>query len=176
MHLEKDNLVIRDARAEDAALLCGWWNDGVVMAHAGFPNGLDTTPEKIAASLAGDTDASRRLIIELDGKPIGEMSYSDEGGGVAGIGIKICDFSKQEQGHGTKYLCMLIDELFSGLGFQKIILDTNLNNTRAQHVYEKIGFIKTAVHMNSWRNQLGELQSRVDYELLRSAFYQKYHP
>ena len=30
---------------------------------------------------------------------------------------------------------------------------------RAQHVYEKLGFRKTAVHYNSWKNQLGEMES-----------------
>ncbi len=36
---------------------------------------------------------------------------------------------------------MLIEELFH-MGAQLIFLDTNLNNTRAQHVYEKLGFKK----------------------------------
>lgn len=34
---------------------------------------------------------------------------------------------------------MLIEELFS-MGYEKIILETNLKNTRAQHVYERLGF------------------------------------
>ena len=52
----------------------------------------------------------------------------------------------------------------------KIILDTNLNNTRAQHVYEKLGFKKVRVKNNSWKNQLGEWQSSVDYELVEENF------
>ena len=42
--------------------------------------------------------------------------------------------------------------------------------TRAQHVYEKLGFRKTAVHYNSWKNQLGEMESSVDYELTADEF------
>lgn len=34
-----ENLAIRITTREDAALLCKWWSDGKVMAHAGFPNG-----------------------------------------------------------------------------------------------------------------------------------------
>ena len=56
------------------------------------------------------------------------------------------------------------------MGAQLIFLDTNLNNTRAQHVYEKLGFKKVAIHNDSWRNQLGELQSSVDYELTIDDF------
>ena len=43
MYLCHKHLIIRDALVSDAALLCRWWNDGAVMAHAGFPNGLGTT-------------------------------------------------------------------------------------------------------------------------------------
>ena len=82
---------------------------------------------------------SRRHIIELDGKPIGEMIYFNKGNRVAEIGIKICDPSKQEKGLGTKLLTMFIDELFA-MGYQKITLDTSPENKRAQHVYEKLGF------------------------------------
>ena len=40
MILMMNNLTIRSAEAEDAAQLCGWWNDGAVMAHAGFHDGF----------------------------------------------------------------------------------------------------------------------------------------
>lgn len=40
-------LTIRQAEAADARQLAAWWNDGAVMAHAGFPNGLGTTEEKV---------------------------------------------------------------------------------------------------------------------------------
>lgn len=39
-----------------------------------------------------------------------------------------------------------------------------------QHVYELLGFKKTAIHENSWKNQLGELQTTIDYELKVSDF------
>ena len=64
---------------------------------------------------------------------------------------------------------MLINELFH-MGAKIIILDTNINNTRAQHVYEKLGFKKVKVRYDSWKNQLGELQSSIDYELTKDNF------
>lgn len=168
MFLTYENLVIRNATAEDAPLLCQWWNDGSVMAHAGFPNGLHTTAEEISQSLMLDSDETyRRLIIEVHNIPVGEMSFRNKGSAVAEIGIKICDETMQGKGYGTIFLKLLISGLFSN-GYQKIILDTNLNNTRSQHVYEKLGFHKLRTNCNSWTNQLGELQSSVDYELLKS--------
>lgn len=170
MLLTYKNLRIRNATPNDALLLCKWWNSGEVMAHAGFPHGLNTSREKIIQELSADSDDTyRRLMIEADDTPVGEMSYRNKGGKVAAIGIKICEADKQEKGYGTLFLKMLITSLFAH-GYEKIVLDTNLDNTRAQHVYEKIGFQKLRVNCNSWKNQLGQLQSSVDYQLLPSKF------
>jgi Acetyltransferases, including N-acetylases of ribosomal proteins len=171
MFIRNNNLTIRNATSKDASILCKWWNDGKVMAHAGFPNGLGTSEEIIIQQLADDTDdIHRRLIIEIDGTPAGEMNYRNQGNGITIIGIKICDFSKQEKGHGKKLLSMLINALFKELGYQKIILGTNRNNLRAQHVYEKLGFKKIRVNVDAWKDQLGELQSTIDYELKEKDF------
>jgi len=171
MFLTNGSLTIRNATSNDAQLLCQWWNDGDVMAHAGFPKGLGTTEHKIILDLASDTDERvRRIILEIDHKPVGEMNYTKKGDKVAEIGIKICDASQQDKGYGPCFLRMLIESLFKDLGYEKIILDTNLNNKRAQHVYENIGFRKIAVNIDSWKNQIGEMQSSVDYTLTKSEF------
>ena len=171
MLLKFENLIIRNATVHDAEQLAAWWNDGTVMAHAGFPNGIGESPEDIAESLKNDSDdTQRRLIIEVDQVAVGEMNYRNKGVDTAEIGIKICDFSLQDKGLGKKLLSMLISALFCDMGYQKIILDTNLDNKRAQHVYERLGFEKLRVMENSWKNQLGELQSSVDYELYPENF------
>ena len=157
MELLSGNLKIRYATKDDAVILCNWWNDGKIMAHAGFPNGLNTTVEEIEELILEETDDTiRRFIIEINKEPSGEMNYKNKGNRVAEIGIKICDFSKQEKGNGTKLLQMLINYLFKELNYKKVILDTKLENKRAQHVYEKIGFIKTK-----------EDEEAIYYELLK---------
>ena len=164
MQLQRNGLTIRDALPSDVPQLVRWWNDGGVMAHAGFPLGLGTTVEKEAARLP----ATGRLMLEYNGRPIGEMNWRDVGN-AAEIGIKICETTMQERGLGRIALSLLCGQLFS-MGFPKIVLDTNLNNARAQHVYEKLGFQKVAVRENSWTDQLGVLQSAVDYELTPESF------
>lgn len=165
-----NDLCIRNAEEKDCEQLAVWWNDGKVMVHAGFPNGLGTTSEKIKEQIAGDSDDKRRrLIIEYKGIPIGEMSFYIYEGKKAEIGIKICNSDYQEKGLGRIILSMLIEDLFH-MGYELIFLDTNLKNTRAQHVYELLGFKKVAVHKNAWLNQLGEPQTTVDYELQVSDF------
>lgn len=166
MFLKQDNLTIRNAVAADAQQLAAWWNDGSVMAHAGFPNGLGISPEEIASSLSKDTDElHRRHIIEENGVPIGEMNYRNKGNGIAEIGIKICVPSCQNRGLGKQLLRIFIGGLFDDLGYDEIILDTNLNNLRAQHVYESLGFEKVRVNIDSWTDQLGNKQSSVDYHM-----------
>lgn len=170
MHLTSGSITVRNAVAGDVAILCAWWNDGSVMAHAGFPMGLGTTQEKIAESLKTDTDETRRrLMLEFSGTPIGEMNYRNAGGGACEIGIKICIPDFQEKGIGRRALSLMIRALFER-GYTRICLDTNLTNTRAQHVYELLGFQKTKIRRDSWRDQLGRLQSAVDYELTAEQF------
>lgn len=171
MLLKNKNLVIRNATIDDAEQLALWWNDGKVMAHAGFPNGLGITPDEIVNSLEKNSDDTHRvLIIERDHKAVGEMNYHNKGEHVAEIGIKICESSVQNRGLGKIYLSMLIDSLFKDYQYQKIILDTNLKNVRAQHVYEQLGFNKIRINENSWKNQMGELESSVEYELYLENF------
>lgn len=171
MRINHNNLTIRNAEPGDAELLCRWWNDGSVMAHAGFPLGVHTTPEKIRKQLAENADdVYRNLILEIDGLPVGEMSYRNKGSGVAEIGIKICEADFQGRGYGTLFLKLLIACLFADFGYAKIILDTNEKNTRAQHVYEKLGFRRLRVVRDAWKDQLGEPQTAVEYELLPGDF------
>ena len=47
MKIQFENLTIRQAEVADANQLATWWNDGAVMAHAGFPNGLGKTEEEV---------------------------------------------------------------------------------------------------------------------------------
>lgn len=173
MRLTFHNLTIRNATVKDADQLCAWWNDGGVMAHAGFPNGLGTTASEIRRQLSRDSDeGGRRMIIEMDALPVGEMSYRNAGEKTAEIGIKICDANAQNKGYGTRLLAIFIDALFTHCAFERIILDTNLTNVRAQHVYEqKLGFRKTAVNIDSWRDQMGALQSQVCYEMHKNDWH-----
>ena len=164
MHIKYDSLTIRDAVAADAAQLTAWWNDGAVMAHAGFPNGLGTTVEKVIAGLGNG-----RLILIENERLIGEACYRKVGEGVAEIGIKICETDCQNRGLGRIILSMLISWIFEQ-GFEKIVLDTSLTNKRAQHVYESLGFRKLRINYDSWTDQLGNKQSAVDYELTEDNF------
>ncbi len=164
LKIQYKNLTIRQAEVADAKQLAAWWNDGAVMAHAGFPNGLGTTEEEVIEGLS-----SGLMVIEESDLLIGECNYREVNDGVAEIGIKICEVDCQNRGVGRVVLSMLIGWLFRN-GYSKIILDTNLTNTRAQHVYEYLGFRKVRTNIDAWEDQLGQIQSSVDYELVAKDF------
>lgn len=176
IRVQQNNLTIRSAEVTDAELLTTWWNDGTVMEHAGFPNGLNQSVEETMEQVKSNEDRISQLcMIEVSGVRIGEMNYRI-GNRFAEIGIKICDTSYQNQGLGTKFITMLIEFLFTdktlnnAVPIDKIILDTNSENERAMHVYEKIGFLKIRVNEAAWRDQLGKVQSSVNYEMTRERY------
>ncbi|MCR5005217.1 MAG: GNAT family N-acetyltransferase [Clostridiales bacterium] len=171
MFIQYHDICIRNAEPSDCAQLAAWWNDGQVMAHAGFPLGLNTTAEEIKQKISSDSDTTRRrLIIEHQGQPIGEMNFRWIEDRTAEIGIKICVQDLQEKGLGRVILSLLIRRLFES-GCSRIVLDTNTKNTRAQHVYELLGFHRVRVNENSWQDQLGVYQSSIDYELVPEHFH-----
>lgn len=174
--VQKNNLTIRSAEIMDAELLTTWRNDGTVMAHAGFPKGLNQTVEETIEQINKNKQRlSQICIIEVDGIPIGEMSYSI-GNRFAEIGIKICDDSYQNQNLGTKFIEMLVEYLFTNevlnyaVPIDKIILDTNKNNECARHVYEKIGFLELRMNEDAWEDQNSQLQYSVNYEMSRERY------
>jgi len=169
MYIQYHNYIIRNATEKDVDNLVLWWNDGAVMEHAGFPNGLQITKEKVKEQLENHDDQNQRLIMEYDGIAIGEMCYTHLGDSVD-IGIKICNFDYQNQGHGRIFLSMLIERLFQK-GYQKIVLDTMVENKRAQHVYESLGFVKQGVKIDCWKDQVGNMRSAVDYSLVLESFH-----
>ncbi|MCL2696992.1 MAG: GNAT family N-acetyltransferase [Oscillospiraceae bacterium] len=97
-----------------------------------------------------------QLIIEISGKLAGEMNCHNMGSKIAQISIEIYDPALRNKGYGTRFLNMLIDEMFINMDYVKIILDVDIDNHRARHVYEKLGF--KAVRMKPESNT-------VDYEL-----------
>ena len=168
MQMKNKDIIIRSATEQDVDILSSWWADGKVMAHAGFPNGLDTDKKKLLDRIIKQNRElnpnHQLLMIEIDGvKPIGEMNYRLVEEDVFEIGIKICDFDEQNKGYGKVAIELLLTHL-KEMNAKKIVLDTNLNNTGAQRFYKRLGFQQVRVVKDSWRDQLGVLQSSVHFE------------
>lgn len=179
MIIKEDGITIRNVELEDAELLNNWWNDGEIMAHAGFPNGLGESLDKTKKNIMNMMDNFNRIcIIEVDGKEIGELNYRiDSVNKTASVGWKLCDTSYQNKGLGTKIIKMTLEYIFMGreirddIEIDKILWDTMIDNERAQYVYEnKIGARKIGINKDIWTDQLGRLRTSVDYEISREEF------
>ncbi|MCL2636913.1 MAG: GNAT family N-acetyltransferase [Oscillospiraceae bacterium] len=102
-----------------------------------------------------------QLVIEVGDKAIGEMNCHNMGCKTAQISIEIHDPALRDKGYGTRFLSMLIEELFMNLGYERIILDVDLDNHRARHIYEKLGFKVTGIKEES---------NVADYELTKENY------
>ena len=179
MRIEKDNIVVRSAVIDDVAQLNKWWNDGQVMEIVGFPNGLGESLEDTINNIKRwEGKLSQLCIIEIDGKPVGELNYKIDVDNAAYQGWKICDINYQNKGYGPKIITMLFEFIFTDeainnrFPIKKIVWDTTLENKRAQHVYEtKIGAKKIGIQENAWKDKLGNWRTVVDYEITREAFF-----
>ncbi len=171
MELNDKDLTLRKAVATDVRQLTEWWNDGRVMEHAGFPNGLGITENETQLLIENaDRKNMTLLIIEVENKPVGECNFRLMGD-QAEIGIKVCDQSYQNRGFGRRALKLMISHVFNNPEITKVILDTNIDNKRSQHVYRSLGFKKVATRYYAWQDQLGRWQTAVDFELNREAWY-----
>ncbi len=164
-------IIIRTSQQEDATVLCKWWNDGSIMAHAGFPKGLSLTVHEVEALIAKNDESTQILMILMDDMPVGEMSYRLLNSHCAEIGIKLCESTYQNKGYGTLCIEMLLMYIFETIKANSVVLDTHINNTRAQKVYEKIGFQKVETRLQSWQDQLGQWQTSVHYQMTQDHYH-----
>ncbi|TVP96084.1 MAG: N-acetyltransferase [Acholeplasmatales bacterium] len=163
---------IRPATPEDATVLATWWADGKIMEHAGFPKGLNTNHVALKERLLVQSKMDTLWLIEQhDGHPIGEMHHRIKNA-QAQIGIKLCVASTQGQGIGPDALKWLICYLFTQFDITEIVLDTMIENTRAQKVYERLHFQKVNLLKECWQDQLGRMRTAIVYRLSRHDFLQ----
>ena len=79
------------------------------------------------------------MIEKKSGSFIGNIELMDPSDCVAELGIAITA-AKQNSGFGTEAIKAILGYAYEVLGFRKIVLKANPDNSRAIHVYEKCGF------------------------------------
>lgn len=144
MQLIGDKVRIRTMKRPDVPCLVKWKNDAEI---ADFVRGapIHTTYDienKIYEKGLSEHNAVRLIIETLPGLPIGFISVTDidKENQKADIGMLIGDKNYWDQGYGYDSLITLLKHLFFDLGFNRIGLEVFAHNSRAQKVYEKIGF------------------------------------
>lgn len=172
--MRRENIQFRNATTDDAHLLLSWWNDGRIMGDVGFPNGLGLSLEDVYDSLSLRTDFNSQLIIEIDGKPVGEMHLGIDldNPEIAYPGWKICELEYQNKGYGTQAINLCLDYLFTDEVIQgkyqikRVEINVLYENTRAHHVYEhKVGMNVVSHHKNTWKDPQGTWRDSISYSI-----------
>jgi RimJ/RimL family protein N-acetyltransferase len=83
------------------------------------------------------------ICLLADDRPVGraDVFEIDRYNGSAGFGIAIGEHAARGSGHGTDAVNVLVDFCFGQLRLERLWLVTDEVNARAQHVYEKAGFV-----------------------------------
>ena len=176
MLIEQGDLRIRSATVEDAQLLNAWWRDVAVMQYAENPMGLSEKIEETIAKIElNNVQLSQQCIIEIFSKPVGEVSYKiiDD---FVDVDIKLCDFAYHNKGYGSQLLDMIVGYVFGDkainekMKIQRIGINANVRDDRAQRVCEKVAFRKMDIRVNVLKDPQGIWQSFIHYELTREGY------
>lgn len=114
-----------------------------------------------------DTDV---WLIEVEGRVIGLIQAYENTDPMyrhAGIDI-VLHHDAQGRGLGPEAIRVLARHLFEDRGHHRIVIDPNAANTRAIHVYEKVGFRRVGVMRDyEWSEHEGRWTDGVLMDLLR---------
>jgi aminoglycoside 6'-N-acetyltransferase len=101
--------------------------------------------------LEEDDENDTRLSVVADGELVGYVQFWEEPdptGRHADVDIFLGPDS-QDRGLGTEVMRMVVRHLIEERGHHRITLSTSVDNARAIHVYEKVGFRRVGVTRKS---------------------------
>jgi ribosomal protein S18 acetylase RimI-like enzyme len=84
--------------------------------------------------------------------------------------LKRIAVSRPDEGTGTAFLGLVLDQAFGPLGAERVFLDCFVDNARAQHAYEKLGFTRDGVLRKAYRRSDGTRADLVLMALLKSEW------
>jgi RimJ/RimL family protein N-acetyltransferase len=162
---------LRPLEPSDAALVHRWYEDVRIAEIMGdLPVSLARRERRYADAAAAREDDVFRFAICLlaDDEMVGRVDLFDidKVNGSCMFGITIGDPARWGHGLGTDALNALTDFAFGQLRIERVQLDTDRTNLRAQAAYRKAGFVAEAVQRRSWW-QNGAWQDDVRMALIR---------
>jgi RimJ/RimL family protein N-acetyltransferase len=162
---------LRPIEPSDAALVQRWYEDARVADLMGdLPISLANRERRYADAVTTDGDDVFRFAICLlaDDEMVGRVDLFDidKVNGSCMLGITIGDPARWGQGLGSDALNALVDFAFGQLRMERVQLDTERANHRAQTAYRKAGFVEEGVFRHAWW-QDGRWKDDVRMALLR---------
>ena len=150
-----ERVYLRPLEPGDVELVHRWYEDTRVQTLMGDPpRSLAWRRQRYEESVKGEgTEVFRFVICRLDDdQPIGrtDLFDLDRDNGSWAFGITIGDPELWGQGYGSDAVNALVDFAFGQLRLERVWLDTDAANTRAQAAYAKAGFTREGILRHSW--------------------------
>ncbi|MHB8071660.1 MAG: GNAT family N-acetyltransferase [Candidatus Cryosericum sp.] len=176
-----ERISIRPLELGDEEYLYRWWNDGSVMARAGWFYGKLESKEAIRDTVVahrGDAespDTARRFMVCKRGsmEPIGEAGYSnwDAHNQSVSIHFGVYEGDEQQKAYGLDALYHFVDFLFRYLNLNKIELTTMPDDKSAVDMYHRMGFQDIGIIRQAQSDsRVGGFSDLIYMDLLRSEW------
>lgn len=150
-----ERVYLRPLEPDDAELVHRWYED------VRFRTTMGESPTSLArrrrryedATTRHDDDLYRFVICRIvDDVPVGraDLFLIDRTNGSCGFGLGVGDPALRGQGLGTDAVNALVDFAFGELRMERVWLDTEASNARAQATYRRAGFIEEGRLRRAW--------------------------
>ena len=154
--------------------MSGWYRDERVRRLMGdLPISLARRRERYEASVKEDGGDVYRFVIARvdDDTPVGRLDVFDidRTNGSCAFGVTIGAPDLWGQGLGTDAVNAVVDFCFGELRMERVWLDTDAENRRAQAAYGKAGFVVEGTLRHAWFGD-GEYGDLVLMALLRDEW------
>jgi RimJ/RimL family protein N-acetyltransferase len=150
-HIYGEKIILRDFRSEDISGMRSWCNDPNVTRFLGSrytaPIPWEQTEAELNRFLNGDAGGYNLVVADREsGKYLGQVALFmiDNLSRKAELAIVLAPDSL-EKGYGGEALKLLLSFGFGQVNLNRIHLSVNAYNHRANHVYEKAGFVREGV-------------------------------
>jgi RimJ/RimL family protein N-acetyltransferase len=153
--LRGEHVYLRPLEPEDADLVSRWYEDDRVRKLMGDPpTSFARRRQRYEDALTRDGDDVYRFVIcrLADDEPVGRSDVFDidRANGSCAFGLTIGDPAQWGQGLGTDAVMAIQDFAFGELRMERLWLDTDAHNERAQAVYRKAGFQVEGILRHAW--------------------------
>ena len=168
----QNSVRIRPFNQSDVPLKVKWINDPNNNRYLHY--NLPLTEEKTYQWFE-NLDKSKRFdaTILYRGRPVGIIGVLSIENQVGEYYITIGEASTKGKGVAFEASKQLLDHAFSELGLEQIYLSTEVNNVRAQRLFEKLGFIKKELRQADIKNK-GKLVDRFFYILNKEDYLEEW--
>lgn len=171
---------LRELERSDLSVITGWRNDPELISQLGAPFRFinpEVDQRWFDSYMANRNTCVRCAIVEEENRDLilglASLTNIDHLNQSAVFHIMIGDPNAQGKGAGSFAVKEMLHHAFMNMNLRRVELKVLRSNTRAQHVYEKCGFVKEGVLRKAVFKD-GEFVDMLQYGILREECLELY--